>query len=75
MLDIKFIRENKDLIAMAAKKKHLDFAVDELIAADDKRRALLSSIEKNRALQNSASDKITLQGARYPEHLQKLIGR
>ena len=24
---------------------------------------------------NSASDKITLQGARYPEHLQKLIGR
>ena len=24
---------------------------------------------------NAASDKITLQGARYPEHLQKLIGR
>ena len=24
---------------------------------------------------NAASDKLTLQGARYPEHLQKLIGR
>ena len=24
---------------------------------------------------NTASDKITLQGARYPEHLQKLVGR
>jgi hypothetical protein len=24
---------------------------------------------------NTASDKMTLQGARYPEHLQKLIGR
>ena len=24
---------------------------------------------------NSASDKMTLEGARYPEHLQKLIGR
>ncbi|MDB6025025.1 MAG: aldo/keto reductase [Verrucomicrobiales bacterium] len=24
---------------------------------------------------NAASDKITLQGARYPEHLQKLVGR
>jgi aryl-alcohol dehydrogenase-like predicted oxidoreductase len=24
---------------------------------------------------NTASDNITLQGARYPEHLQKLIGR
>jgi len=24
---------------------------------------------------NSASDQLTLQGARYPEHLQKLVGR
>jgi aryl-alcohol dehydrogenase-like predicted oxidoreductase len=24
---------------------------------------------------NSASDKMTLEGARYPEHLQKLVGR
>ena len=24
---------------------------------------------------NAASDKITLQGARYPEHLLKLVGR
>jgi len=24
---------------------------------------------------NAAADKITLQGARYPEHLQKLVGR
>ncbi len=24
---------------------------------------------------NTAADKITLQGARYPEHLQKLVGR
>ncbi|MDB6025035.1 MAG: aldo/keto reductase [Verrucomicrobiales bacterium] len=24
---------------------------------------------------NDASDKITLQGARYPQHLQKLVGR
>ena len=24
---------------------------------------------------NAAADKITLQGERYPEHLQKLVGR
>jgi aryl-alcohol dehydrogenase-like predicted oxidoreductase len=24
---------------------------------------------------NAAADKLTLQGARYPEHLQKLVGR
>lgn len=59
MLDIKFIRENKDLIADAARKKHLDFKVDELIAVDDRRRAALTSIEAKRAEQNAASEKIS----------------
>ncbi len=59
MLDIKFIRENKDLVSLAAKKKHLDFDVDRLIVADDKRRELQSSIEAKRAEQNSFSEKIT----------------
>lgn len=58
MLDIKFIRENKDLIAAAAKKKHMEFAVDELISLDDKRRELLANVEKLRAEQNSANSKI-----------------
>ncbi len=59
MLDIKFIRENKDLITLAAQKKRLDFKVDELIALDDKRRTLLTSVEARRAEQNAASAKIT----------------
>ncbi|MEK7609795.1 MAG: serine--tRNA ligase [Patescibacteria group bacterium] len=59
MLDIKFIRENKEIIDLAAKKKRLDFKVDELIMLDDKRKALLSNIEKRRAEQNVTSDKIT----------------
>lgn len=59
MLDIKFIRENKDLVAAAAKKKHIDFNVEELIFADDKRRTMLAGIEKKRAAQNVASEKIS----------------
>jgi seryl-tRNA synthetase len=59
MLDIKFIRENKDIVAAAAKKKLLDFKVDELLALDDKRRELLTSVEARRAEQNAASSKIT----------------
>ncbi|MEK7081354.1 MAG: serine--tRNA ligase [Patescibacteria group bacterium] len=55
MLDIKFIRENKDLVAEAARKKKLDFKVDELLAVDDKRRAILTAVEEMRAKQNSAS--------------------
>ena len=44
MLDIKFIRENKDIVAEGAKKKHIAFDVSALIAADDKRRARLNCI-------------------------------
>lgn len=59
MLDIKFIRENKELVAMAAKKKRLDFNVDALIECDDKRRDLLSIVEKKRAEQRRKSDEMS----------------
>jgi seryl-tRNA synthetase len=58
MLDIKFIRENKDLVSAGADKKHIKFDVDALLAVDDKRRELLLSIEKKRAEQNSVSEKM-----------------
>jgi seryl-tRNA synthetase len=58
MLDIKFIRENKDLVAEGAKKKHIKFDVDALIKADDKRKELILVIDKKRAEQNEVSDKI-----------------
>lgn len=59
MLDIKFIRENKDFIAKAAKKKHLTFNVDDLIEVDEKRRYLVGRIEKKRAEQNASNEKVT----------------
>ena len=59
MLDIKFIRENKDIVQLGAKKKHVDIDISELIALDDKRREALTSIEKKRAEQNAISEKIT----------------
>src|SRR3989344_1843135 len=58
MLDIKFIRENKDLISAGAGKKHIDFDVETLLTIDDKRRELISMIEKKRAEQNEVSEKI-----------------
>jgi seryl-tRNA synthetase len=71
MLDIKFIRENKDLITLATKKKHLNFVVEKLIEVDDKRKELMAQSEKKRAEQNSANDKIT--NAVTPEERNKLI--
>lgn len=76
MLDIKFIRENKDIVAAGAKKKHVKFDVEELIKADDARRELMSSIEKKRAEQNVVSDKITkasdAERAAYIESMKHL---
>ena len=57
MLDINFIRENKELIAEASKKKHIDFDVDALLGVDDKRRKLLQSVEEKRSKQNSFNEK------------------
>ncbi len=71
MLDIKFIRDNKDLITLASKKKHIDFKVEDLLAVDEKRRSLMSSVEKKRAEQNSASEKIAK--ASDPASRQALI--
>lgn len=59
MLDIKFIRENRDLVKEAARKKYIDVDIDELIDVDDKRRELLSRVEKKRAEQNTVSDAIS----------------
>lgn len=58
MLDIKFIRDNQELIQEAAKKKRLEFKVADLLAVDDQRRELLSKIEKRRAEQNAANEKV-----------------
>lgn len=59
MLDIKFIRENKDLIALAAQKKRLQFSVDELLKLDDERRALLAVVEQKRAEHNQKSEQVS----------------
>lgn len=58
MLDIKFIRENSELVKEAARKKHIKFDVQELLAADEKRLNILREVEDMRAKQNAASDNI-----------------
>ncbi len=71
MLDIKFIRENKDIVAAAAAKKHVKIDIHELITLDDKRRSVLASAEQLRGEQNAASTKIA--AATSPEERTALI--
>ncbi len=58
MLDIKFIRENPDLIKEASRKKRLDFDVDKFLKIDEGRRKVMAEVEELRAKQNKASDRV-----------------
>ena len=69
MLDIKFIRENLDVVKAGAVKKHITVDLDALISADEKRRALLGEVEAMRAKQNEVSDLVTKAEASERERL------
>ncbi len=58
MLDIKFIRENLDLVKMGATKKHMTVDLDKLVALDDMRKELLVSMETKKAEQNTVSREV-----------------
>lgn len=55
MLDIKFIRENKEIVKEGAKKKHIEVDIDKLLEVDEKRLSLLSQVESLRGEQNKVS--------------------
>ena len=58
MLDIKFIRENKDIVQEGAKKKRIDIDIDALIKLDDLRLKELKEIEELRQEVNRVSNDI-----------------
>ncbi len=59
MLDIKFIRENKEVIKEGAKKKHIEVDIDSLLSIDEKRLELLSRVEFLRGEQNKMNNTIS----------------
>ncbi len=58
MLDIKFIRENSEIIKTAAIKKKLKFDVDALVNLDNQRLEIMKRAEELRAKQSGASEQI-----------------
>src|SRR3989344_2472869 len=69
MLDIKFIRENKEVVQEGAKKKNVDIDIQALVDLDDKRKELLTSIENKRAEQNAMSEKISKANSHEKEKM------
>lgn len=72
MLDIKFIRENRDLVKNAAKVKHVDFDVEKLIKVDDKRKELQQKFDEKRTIQNSQGALLTKKEV-LEEEKQKIL--
>lgn len=58
MLDIRFIRDNPDLVAEKSKQKGYDVDVRKLLSVDDNRRKLIAEVEKVRAERNELADKL-----------------
>ncbi|HEX7401020.1 MAG TPA: serine--tRNA ligase [candidate division Zixibacteria bacterium] len=60
MLELKFMRENADLVKQATKNKNEKTDVDLILSLDEKRRALLTEADELKHQKNVVSDKIAL---------------
>ncbi|MCL2403375.1 MAG: serine--tRNA ligase [Coriobacteriia bacterium] len=58
MLDAKFVRENPDAVRAAMKSRGSNWDVDEFLALDEKRRAIIPEVESLQAQRNAASKQI-----------------
>lgn len=70
MLDIKFIRDNVELMKEAIRKKSVTLDLDELLKVDTERLSVLSQVETLRARQNAVSSEVAKVA---PEARAKLI--
>ena len=71
MLSLQFIREHTDSVRASLADRHTAAPVDEVIVLDERRRALLTQIERLRAEQNAASKNIG--AAKDPGERRRLI--
>lgn len=58
MLDIKFIRENKELIEENCRNRHTECDVDTLLDLDEKRKELVQKVEELNKQKNEINDSI-----------------
>jgi seryl-tRNA synthetase len=58
MLDIKFIRENSEVVRRAALAKHSEDSVDAILTRDSERRAIIQRVEVLKNQRNTVSEEI-----------------
>ncbi len=60
MLDIKYIRENTEIVRQAIKNKKEKANLDRLLSLDEKKKQLQFDYDQNRANQNKVSKEIPI---------------
>ena len=59
MLDLKFIRDNRELVKESIKNRRGKIDIDEMLKLDEERRKLLVEVEGLKAERNKANDEIS----------------
>jgi seryl-tRNA synthetase len=62
MLDIKFIRENKDLVGKNCENRNVSCDIERLLELDDKRKELITKIDELKAEKNRLSEALKSGG-------------
>jgi len=73
MLDIRFIRENKNKVKQACKNKQVEVDIEKLLKIDKKKRKIQTELEQISAKKNKASKEIGK--AKDKKEKQKIIAR
>lgn len=74
MLDIKFVRENKDVVKKGVAAKQLDpTLVDKVLTLDEKRRELIGQIEDLRKQRNEVSREATDTGRQRGKEIKEKL--
>ena len=59
MLDLKFVRENLELVKQNLDNRHAKGDLDTFVAAYDERKQLIQKVEELKALRNSVTEEIS----------------
>jgi len=58
MLDLKFVRNNPEVVKDALKKRHVTISLDHFLEQEEERRRLLFEVEELKARRNSVSEEV-----------------
>ncbi len=71
MVDLKFIRDNKEVVKESIRNRGMKLDIDELLKLDEEHRKILTEVEELRARRNKANDEITaaMKAKRNPKEI------